>query len=322
MRILSGIKPSGRPHLGNYLGAMRQHIAMQNEENECFYFIADYHALTTLHDSKKMYEFRRGVVLDYLALGLDPEKSTFFFQSDVIQHAELAWILSTLTPHGLLERAHAWKDAIAKGKRELNVGLFTYPVLMAADILMYQPDFVPVGKDQIQHLEIARDIAKKFNHVFGETFKLPEAKVEASVATIIGTDGQKMSKSYNNTISIFADEATLKKQIMSIQTASLKLEDPMPIEGDIILQLYEHFATPDEVMELKQKYKTGGFGYGKAKKVLLDRILDFFADARERRNRLEKSEKLNEIMNRGAKKAQATARKTMNKVYEKTGLLP
>lgn len=321
MRILSGIKPTGRPHIGNYLGAIRQHVALQNEgQHECLYFVADYHALTSVHNAKELHEYRKGVVLDYLALGLDPEKVVFFYQSEVPSHAELAWILSCLTPHGLLERAHAWKDALEKGRREMNVGLFTYPVLMAADILIYQADAVPVGQDQKQHVEIARDIAEKFNGTFGETFKLPQAKVEKEVATVVGTDGQKMSKSYGNTISIFEDEDVIRKQVMSIKTASIDLKDPMPIENDIILALYEQFSSSKEIDEMKAQYRGGGYGYGRAKTVLLERLLDFFAEARKRRLNL-KSKELEEIMVEGAKKAEKIAQKTMEQVYKKTGLL-
>jgi len=321
MRILSGIKPTGRPYIGNYLGAIRQHIALQDEGHECLYFVADYHALTTVHNAKDLKEYRRGVVLDYLALGLDPEKVTFFYQSDIPEHAELQWILSCISPHALLERAHAWKDAVAKGNREMNVGLFTYPVLMAADILMYQADWVPVGQDQKQHVEIARDIAEKFNLAFGETFKLPEPKIEKEVATVIGIDGQKMSKSYNNTISIFDDEATLKKQVMGIKTASIDLKDPMPLENDIILSLYEQFSSSKELDELKANYQAGGFGYGRAKQALLARLLDFFADARAHRAKLEKSKDLEEIMEMAATKARRLADQTMELVYKHTGLL-
>jgi len=319
MRILSGIKPSGRPHIGNYLGAIRQHIQLQ-KEHECIYFVADYHALTTLRNGKELKEYRRGIVLDYLALGLDPKKTTFFFQSDIPEHAELQWILSTITPQGLLERAHAWKDAKAKGERDMNAGLFIYPVLMAADILMYQADWVPVGKDQVQHVEIARDIAQKFNQFYGETFKLPEVKIEENVATVIGTDGQKMSKSYQNTISIFEDESVIKKQVMGIQTASIDLKDPMPAKNDIILSLYEQFATPEELKTMKENYKAGGFGYGNAKKELLQKILAHFSEARTLRAKLEKSQDLDKIMASGAQKARIIAEKTMQKVYKNTGL--
>lgn len=321
MRILSGIKPSGRPHIGNYLGAIRQHIALQEGENECFFFVADLHALTTLRDAKKMREYSLGIAMDYLALGLDPEKVTLFCQSAVPAHAELAWILSTVAPTGLLERAHAWKDAQAKGDRDMNVGLFTYPVLMAADILLYQPDQVPVGKDQKQHVEIARDIAEKFNHHYGETLKLPEAAIEEDVATILGTDGRKMSKSYHNTIGIFEAEAELKKQVMSIQTKSVDLKDPMPIEDDVILELYSHFASPQELAGLKEKYQAGGFGYGNAKKALLEKLLEFFTFAREKRKHFEENPKLvEEILKKGAEKAREFAGKTLAEVYLRCGL--
>ncbi|MBU0982153.1 tryptophan--tRNA ligase, partial [Patescibacteria group bacterium] len=302
MRILSGIKPSGRPHLGNYLGALRKHIDLQNKGEQCLYFIADYHALTTLRDPKLLQDYRRGVVLDYLALGLDPNKVTLFYQSDVPEHAELQWILSTVTNPGLLERAHAWKDAKEKHQRDINAGLFMYPTLMAADILIYNADKVPVGKDQKQHIEIARDIATSFNNYYGETFKLPEELIEDDVATIIGTDGQKMSKSYNNTISIFDDEDTIKKQIMGIKTASIDLKNPMPTKDDIILTLYEQFSSSAEMEELKDNYVAGGFGYGKAKEALLNKLLEYFQEAREKRATLSSSN-LDEIMNEGAKTA-------------------
>ncbi len=320
MRILSGIKPTGKPHLGNYLGAIRQHIALQEEGHECFYFVADYHALTTVKNGDELREYRRGVVLDYLALGLDPEKVTFFYQSAVPEHAELAWILNCVAPHGLLERAHAWKDAVAKGNREMNVGLFTYPVLMAADILIYNADAVPVGQDQKQHVEIARDIAEKFNHIYGETFTLPEPRIEKEVATVVGTDGQKMSKSYGNTISLFDDDASIKKQIMGIKTASIKLEDPMPIENDLILSLYEQFSSSEELEALKANYRAGGYGYGRAKQALLEKLMDFFGTARTRRAELAQSKKLEEIMELGAQKARAAAQKNMQVVYQRIGL--
>ncbi|MFA6024526.1 MAG: tryptophan--tRNA ligase [Candidatus Gracilibacteria bacterium] len=320
MRILSGIKPTGKPHIGNYLGAIKQHIALQEENHECLYFVADYHALTTVRNAEEMRGYRRGVVLDYLALGLDPEKVSFFYQSAVPEHAELTWILSSIAPHGLLERAHAWKDALEKGNREMTVGLFTYPVLMAADILIYQADWVPVGQDQRQHVEIARDIAEKFNHIYGETFKLPEPKIEKEVATVPGLDGQKMSKSYNNTISIFDDEAVIKKQVMSIKTASVDLKDPMPLENDLILSLYEQFSSSKELEDLKANYRAGGFGYGRAKQALFEKLIGFFAEAKVRREKLENSKELEEIMDMGAKKAAKLARETMATVYERIGL--
>ena len=252
MRILSGIKPTGRPHIGNYLGAMRQHIELQNEGHECLYFVADYHALTTIRDAETLKNTEEALCL-IISLGLDPNKVTLFYQSDVPEHAELQWILSTVTNPGLLERAHAWKDSVEKGKRDINAGLFMYPVLMAADILIYQSDFVPVGKDQKQHVEIARDIAIAFNNFYGETFKLPQDKIEKEVETVLGTDGQKMSKSYNNTISIFASEEEIKKQVMGIKTASIDLKEPMPVKDDIILSLYKQFSTASELSELESK---------------------------------------------------------------------
>lgn len=320
MRILSGVKPTGRPHIGNYLGAIRQHIALQDEGHDCLFFVADYHALTTVKNKDEMLAYRKGIVLDYLALGLDPAKVTFFYQSAIPEHAELAWILSCLTPHALLERAHAWKDALAKGNREMNTGLFTYPVLMAADILIYNANQVPVGQDQKQHVEIARDVAEKFNATYGETFVLPEPKIEKEVATIVGTDGQKMSKSYGNTISIFDDESVIKKQVMGIKTASIDLKDKMPIENDIILSLYKEFASKKELDELKDAYQAGGFGYGKAKQALLTKLLDVFAEARAKRKTLESSKNIDEIMEEGAKKARILAQKTMEIVHNKTGL--
>lgn len=320
MRILSGIKPSGRPHLGNYLGAMKQHIELQNEGHECLFFVADYHALTTLRDGDKMREYRKGIVLDYLALGLDPNKVTLFFQSDVPEHAELQWILSTVTNPGLLERGHAWKDAKEKNNRDLNSGLFMYPVLMAADILIYQADQVPVGKDQKQHIEMARDIATSFNNYYGETFKLPQERIEKEVETVIGTDGQKMSKSYNNTISIFDSEEEIKKQIFAVKTASIDIKDPMPIEGDIILNLFSKFATPAETKELEANYQAGNFGYGRAKYALLNKVLEYFAEARAKRAELENSKDIEMIMEEGARKASKIAWNTMELVYKKTGL--
>lgn len=320
-RILSGIQPSGNPHLGNYLGAIRRHIAMQGE-HECFIFIADLHALTTVRDPKRLHELSIEVAIDYLALGLDPDKVTFFRQSDLPEHSELAWILSCVTPFGLLERAHAYKDAIAKGAKEATVGLFTYPVLMAADILMYMPDLVPVGKDQKQHVEIARDIAQKFNLAFGDTFKLPDPSIPDETAYIIGTDGQhKMSKSYGNVIEFFAEDTILKKQIMGIKTDSTPVEDPKNPETSAIFKLYSHFGSPEEIKDLKNKYHKGGFGYGDAKKLLLQKILDHFAKYREKRIELIKDlSYVDDVLKSGAKKARTQAQKTMNLVREKTGL--
>lgn len=320
-RILSGVQPSGNPHLGNYLGAMKNHIGMQNEYDS-FIFIADLHALTTVRDAKKLHELSLELAMDYLALGLDPDKTVFFRQSDVADHSELAWILNCITPMGLLERAHAYKDAVAKGVKDQTAGLFTYPVLMAADILMYRPDLVPVGKDQKQHIEIARDIAIKFNDTFGETFQLPEPYIPDEVATIIGTDGvHKMSKSYGNVIEIFADEAALKKQVMGITTDSTPVEEPKDPESSAIYKLFCHFASTGEQKELAEKYKKGGMGYGDAKKILLAKLLEYFGEARKKRIELKKDlSYVRSVLKKGAERAQTEATKMMAKVREKTGL--
>lgn len=320
-RILSGIQSSGTPHIGNYLGAMKNHIDMQNT-HETFIFIADLHALTTVRDPEKMKQMTQEIAVDYLALGLDPEKTVFFRQSDLPEHSELAWILSTVTPMGLLERSHAYKDAVAKGMKESTVGLFTYPVLMAADILMYKPDLVPVGKDQKQHIEIARDIAEKFNHVYGKTFPLPEDHTPEDVGYIIGTDGEnKMSKSYGNVIEFFADEKNLKKQIMSIVTDSTPVEEPKDPDTCAIFKLYSYLSTPEEQKKLADKYRKGGFGYGDAKKLLLEKILEYFSPYREKRIELTKNlEYVEKVLQEGAEKARKVAQKTMAEVREKTGL--
>jgi len=318
-RILSGIQPSGNPHLGNYFGAMKNHIEMQ-DEYESFIFIADYHALTTVKDAEKMRNSTLHLVLDYLALGLDPKKTVFFRQSDIPTHTELKWFFECIIHHGLLDRAHAWKDALAKGKKDPTVGLFTYPVLMAADILLYSPDLVPVGKDQKQHVEIARDIAGKFNNTFGKTFKFPEAYIPQESALIKGTDGEKMSKSYGNVIEIFADEKTLKKQVMSIQTDSTPLEAPKNPETCNVFYLYKLFASNTEIQDLAKKYKAGGFGFGDAKKILLAKILKFFAPYRKKRIELENNlDYINEVLEDGAKRASKVSGELMKKVKENIG---
>lgn len=320
-RILSGIQSSGTPHLGNYLGAMKNHVERQ-DEFESFIFIADLHALTTVRDADLMREMAQELAIDYLALGLNPEKTVFFRQSDVPEHSELAWILSCISPLGLLERAHAYKDSVAKGTKDATVGLFTYPVLMAADILMYNPDKVPVGKDQKQHVEITRDIAEKFNHTFGETFKLPEPDIPEEFAYIIGTDGEhKMSKSYGNVIEFFADDKTLKKQVMSIKTDSTPLEEPKDPDKCPVFNLYKFFASEDEIKDLRKKYEKGGFGYGDSKKLFLEKLLEYFGPYREKRIELKDNlGYVEEVLKEGAKKAQAEAQKTMAKVRVKTGL--
>ncbi|MBI4975682.1 tryptophan--tRNA ligase, partial [Candidatus Peregrinibacteria bacterium] len=247
-RILSGIQPSGNPHLGNYFGAMRQHVEMQ-KNFECFLFIADLHALTTVKNAEEMRQNTYNLAVSYLALGLDPDKTVFFKQSDLSEHAELCWIFDCMVKMPFLERAHAWKDAKEKGGKETTVGLFNYPILQAADILLYQPDIVPVGKDQKQHIEMSRDIATTFNNTFGETFKIPEAYIKEDTAVIPGTDGQKMSKSYGNTIDIFVDEKELKKQVFNIVTDSTPLEKPKDPKKCNVFNLYKLFASKEELKD-------------------------------------------------------------------------
>lgn len=318
-RILSGVQPSGKPHVGNYLGAIRQHIEMQ-QNHECFLFIADLHALTTTHNAEIMRRQTYELAVTYLALGLDPDKTAFFKQSDLSEHAELCWIFDCITKMPFLERAHAWKDAQAKKKKEITVGLFNYPILQAADILLYQPDFVPVGQDQKQHVEMARDIAINFNHTFGETFKLPEPYIKEDVAVVPGTDGEKMSKSYGNTIDLFGTDAELKKQVMGMVTDSTPLEQPKDPDKCNVFQIYKLFANKSEIEELSAKYKAGGFGYGDAKKILLSKLLEHFGPAREKYNELlPKKDYIYGILKDGAKKARLTASATMEVVKKKIG---
>lgn len=320
MRVLSGIQPSGSPHLGNYLGAMHQHIEEQNR-SECFYFLADLHSLTTVRDAEKLRTHSLELAAAYLALGIDPEKTVFFKQSAVPEHSELAWILNCITPMGTLERAHAWKDAKNKGKKEITVGLFSYPILMAADILLYKPSAIPVGKDQKQHVEIARDLAEKFNHLFGITFPLPEPIIKAETQTVIGTDGQKMSKSYGNTVDFLAEEKTLHKQVFSIKTDSLSLESPKNPDTCPVFQLFRFLASPADTIKLADRYREGGLGYGAAKTALYEAILTYFAPARARfRQILQNTDHVEAVLKEGAAKARNVANATLQEVKEKTGL--
>lgn len=320
MRSLSGITPSGTLHLGNYFGAIKQFIDTQ-DKIEGFYFVSDYHALTVNPDPAVLRKNSYDIVLDYLALGLDPEKSVIFLQSNVPEHTELMWFLTNVTPVALLERAHSYKDKTAKGIAP-NHGLFTYPVLMAADILMYDPDFVPVGKDQKQHVEIARDIAIKFNAIYGECFKLPEPVIRESVAVVPGIDGQKMSKSYGNTIEMFAEEKVLKKQIGAIVTDSKALEEPKEPESCNIFALYKLFASEQQLAELSSKYKAGNFGYGHAKKELLEIMLEYFKPYREKRKYLsENIGEVDKILKDGSDRAREIAIAKIKKVKSAIGLV-
>ena len=319
MRILSGIQPSGVLHIGNYFGMMRPAIELQ-KEGETFYFIADYHALTSLRDPEALRENSRRVALDFLACGLDPEKSAVFRQSDVPQTTELAWILSTVAPMGLLERAHSYKDKLARGLAPM-VGLFSYPVLMAADILIYDSDAVPVGKDQKQHIEITRDLAIKINESYGQVFKLPEPRINPATQVVPGLDGQKMSKSYGNNIDIFGDEKETRKRVMSIVTDSTPVEAPKDPDTSTIVQLYSLFASKDELANMRERFKKGGTGYGDFKKELFEKMWEFFAPMRKRREEIERDKNyIDGVLTRGAKRANAIADQVMARVRKAVGL--
>src|SRR2546430_231688 len=319
MRILSGIQPSGVLHIGNYFGMMRPAIALQ-AEGEAFYFIADYHALTSVRDPKVLRDNSRRVALDFLACGLDPERAAVFRQSDVPQVTELAWILSTVAPMGLLERSHSYKDKLARGLPP-SVGLFNYPVLMAADILIYNSDVVPVGKDQKQHIEITRDLAVKMNEAFGQVFKLPEPRIQAATEVVPGIDGQKMSKSYGNNIDIFGDEKETRKRVMSIVTDSTPVEAPKDPERSTIVQLYSLFASKDELANMREKFKKGDTGYGDFKKELFEKLWEYFAPKRKRRDKnIARNTHVHELLTRGAKRANEIADQVMQRVRAAIGL--
>ena len=320
MRILSGIKPSGKLHVANYFGMMRPALELA-QKGEAYYFIAEYHALTTVNNAQELRDNTLDVALDFLACGLDPSKTVFYRQSDLPQVTELTSILFNLTPVPMLENAHAYKDAIAHGQKP-NAGLFTYPVLMAADILIVQGERVPVGKDQKQHVEIARDIAGAFNRQYGEVFVLPEADIRPEVATLPGIDGRKMSKSYNNTLEIFGDEKAARKKVMSIVTDSQPVEAPkVDLDKNIPLQLYKLIATPEKAGELEAKLAAGGYGYGEAKKELFAALMDYFAPFRKRREELVKNlDYVREVLRQGAERANAVADETMTKVRKAVGL--
>ncbi len=319
-RFLSGVQPTGKLHLGNYFGAIKQHIALQ-DEGRCFYFIADYHALTTIQDPQQLRENVRDAALDYLALGLDPNKVAFFRQSDVPEVTELAWILGTVTNMGLLERAVSYKEKVDKGI-EASVGLFTYPLLMAADILIYLADLVPVGKDQVQHIEMTQDIAGKFNRAYGNVFTIPNYRLDQG-SKVPGIDGQKMSKSYGNTIDIFAEGNALKKKVRSIVTDSKPVEAAKDPEQCNVFALYSLFADEMEKTALAERYRAGGLGYGESKKALLGKIETYFGLARAKRKQLaEDSGYVEEVLRRGAVQAREEAGRVMARVREAVGMLP
>ena len=325
MRILSGIQPSGVLHIGNYFGMMRSAIALQ-AEGEAFYFIADYHALTSVRDPKALRENIRRVALDFLACGLDPERAALFRQSDVPQVTELAWILSTIAPMGLLERSHSYKDKLARGMPP-SVGLFSYPVLMAADILIYDSDVVPVGKDQKQHIEITRDLAVKINETFGQSepelriFKLPEPRIQAATEVVPGIDGQKMSKSYGNNIDIFGDEKEMRKRVMSIVTDSTPVEAPKDASRSTIFQLYSLVASKSEIAGMRERFQKGGTGYGDFKKELFEKLWEYFTPMRERREEiLADKSYIDNVLRRGAERANEIADQVMTRVRKRVGL--
>jgi len=317
MRILSGIQPSGKLHLGNYFGMMRPALQLQ-ERGEAYLFIANYHALTSVHDRERLKQDTWDVALDFLACGLDPARTVFFRQSDVPEVHELAWLLSAVTPMGLLERCHSYKDKIAKGIAPSH-GLFAYPVLMAADILIYQSNVVPVGRDQKQHVEVTRDLALKFNNEFGEVFTIPEPFIPDEVAVVPGLDGQKMSKSYGNTIELFGDMKETKARIMKIVTDSKGLEDPKDPSACNVFALYKLFADDARRQEMEANYRGGNYGYGHAKKALA--FEETFAPFRARRAELQAHpDYVEEVLRNGAERARAEAAKTLDRARDAVGL--
>ncbi|WP_459556511.1 tryptophan--tRNA ligase [Lacunimicrobium album] len=321
MRVLSGIQPTGRFHWGNYFGAIQQYIALQEHE-QAFYFIADYHALTTVREPKLLQEYTWEAAVDLISLGLDPAKAALFRQSDIPEHAELTWLLMTVTQMHLLEKCHAYKDKKARGLAA-DAGLFTYPVLMAADILIYDSDIVPVGVDQVQHIEVARDLAQRFNTIYNtEVFVLPNARVLDSTAKVVGTDGEKMSKSYGNTIELFMPEKQLRKKIMSIKTDSKAVEDPKDPETCPVFTLYKLFANAEQQEALAARYRAGGMGYGEAKQQLFEAAMEYFGSARTRREQLVANpSEVHDILKAGAQRARAKAQATLTRAREACGLL-
>ncbi len=319
MRVLSGIQPSGALHLGNYFGMMKRMIQYQ-DNSELFCFLVNYHALTSVFDPEKLRDGTFHAACDFLALGLNPDKSVFWIQSDVPEVLELTWLLSNVTGMGLLERCHSYKDKVAKGIPASH-GLFSYPVLMAADILLYGGEKVPVGKDQKQHLEVARDIGERFNYMYGETFVIPEADIAEDMATIKGLDGQKMSKSYGNTIEIFISEEELKKKVMSIKTDSTPVDQPKPIEGNILFDLYALFLDEKGREALKDRFLTPGLKYGEVKKEILGLIWEYFQPYRKERERLATDKQyVLDVMKKGALKAREAATVYLDKAKSNVGL--
>jgi tryptophanyl-tRNA synthetase len=318
MRVLSGVQPTGKLHIGNYFGAIRQYVHLQ-EEHEGFYFMADYHALTTVREGAVLRQQTLDIATDFLALGIDPAKALVFKQSDVPEVCELTWILSCLTPMGLLQRCHAFKDKVASGM-PADHGLFAYPILMAADILIYKSHLVPVGQDQKQHLEVTQDIAQRFNHYYGDILVVPEPYILEHAAVVPGLDGRKMSKSYDNTIGIFDPDNVVKKKIMGIVTDSTAVEDPKDPENNTIYQLYKLFATPEQAAEMAASFRAGGVGYGEYKKQLLAAFLEYFGAMRAKRAELERDPSVvHDVLADCGRKARAVARETLDEVRAAAG---
>jgi tryptophanyl-tRNA synthetase len=320
MRILSGIQPSGALHLGNYFGMMKPSIELQ-EKGEAIFFIADYHSMTSLFDAAQRRRHTLDVALDFLACGLDPSRTLLFRQSDVPEVTELAWILTTLTPMGLLERCTSYKDKIARGLSP-NHGIFAYPVLMAADILLYDSNIVPVGRDQKQHVEVTRDIAIKFNEAYGPTFVLPEPVIREEVATVPGTDGQKMSKSYGNTIEIFGDEKILRKKIMALKMDSRTPQEPKPdAEKNLAIQLLRLLTPGDQAKSYEEQLRAGGLGYGDLKKALFEQYWNYFSAARAKRAELAANlDEVHKVLKTSADKARVLARQVLHRARLASGL--
>ena len=321
MRILSGIQPSGALHLGNYFGAIQQFLDLQ-AKNDCFFFIASYHALTTIREPERLRENILDVAASYLALGLDPEKSVLFDQADLPEHHELAWMLSCVTPVGLLQRAHSYKDKVARGL-DASHGLFAYPVLMAADILMYDADLVPVGRDQKQHVEISRDLAIRMNNDYGDVLRVPEPYILDDSAVVLGVDGGKMSKSYGNTIDLFDEPKRLKKRIMGIVTDSTPVEEPKDPDQCTVMSIYRLFATPEERAAMEERYRAGGMGYGEAKKALHEKVEAKFGPLRDRRAELlAHPDDVEDVLADGARRAREASGPVLERVRSAVGLPP
>ncbi len=319
-RALTGIQPSGSAHIGNWLGAIKPALEYQGQM-ETFYFIATYHALTTTREPDILRANTLDIAMTWLSLGLDPEHTVLWNQQDVPEVCELSWILSCMATKGLLDKAHAFKDAVAKGKKTISAGLYTYPILMAADILAFDTTLVPVGKDQIQHVEMARDMARTFNHAFGDALVLPEAMVQEAVAAVPGLDGNKMSKSYGNTIELFLTKKKLRKRIMAIQTDSKTMEEPKNPENCLVFDYYKLFSTKEEQAALAEKYRAGNYGYGHAKQEVFEKINVLLEEPRERYLDWQKRpDDVRDILNTGARKARAVAKNTIHRVRGHCGL--